>query len=415
MKRETLNKILLFLYIIIFIANSFAPNLMEVFLIKHKGFMEIRTLSFIFSAPIFVFITLSLLFNKKQINGITSFIAFPLYVINLFFFRDLFNVYALNSLELAIAIVEMAYSLILLLYIMISKYFIKEVKWKSLLYYLAVLMFTLPMNFFMRFDSLKDIPFFNYQNFNGWHIFFLFSFIVAAILLYYFLKNKNKEYQFLTLFTLSLILFEHFLMRFSFVRLHVYQDITNIIGALPFYVCSFGIVMLPLALYFKSPIFKGFLFMINTPGAIIVLVYPSIKGVVSIFHYDVTYFFFTHILLFAITLNMTIFLKTRFRYRDLSYVAGFLFIYFLAMVVLNSIVINFFGFDPNFSFVSTSPIPLMVKAFGFKIGVFTVYIIYLLILYLVHLALASFTCIVANVVVNKKRNKNLVNNTEASC
>lgn len=402
MKRKVFNNLLLILYLIIFIANSFAPNLMEVFLIKHKGIMEFRILSFIFSAPVFIFIILSLLFNKKQINGITSFIAFPLYVINLFFFRDLFNVYVLNSLELAIAITEMVYSLILLLYIMISKYFIKEVRWKSLLYYLAVLIFCIPMNFFMRFDSLRGIAFFNYQNFNGWHIFFLFSFILAAILLYYFLKNKNKEYQFLTLFTLSLILFEHFLMRFSFVRLHVYQDISNIIGALPLYVCSFGIVMLPLALYFKSPIFKGFLFMINTPGAIIVLVYPSIKGVVSIFHYDVTYFFFTHILLFAITLNMTIFLKTRFRYRDLSYVAGFLFIYFFTMIVLNSIVINFLGFDPNFSFVSTSPIPLMVKQLSLKIGAFTVYILYVLILYLVHLALASVTCIIANVVANRK-------------
>ena len=170
------------------------------------------------------------------------------------------------------------------------------------------------------------------------------------------MKNKGKPERVTALYLLSMVLLHQLCMRFSFVRLQDYQTAHGIVGALPLYVCSFGVVLLPIAVLSGSAFFQGALFMINCPGAIIAFVWPN-TGPVTIFHYNVTYFVFSHILLFVTTAHLAISADGMPRRAHLAHLSYAILAYYLLMVVLNGIAVRFGnGYDPNFSYVAQCPL-----------------------------------------------------------
>ena len=176
------------------------------------------------------------------------------------------------------------------------------------------------------------------------------------------------------------------------MRVQDYQNVKGFMGALPFYVCSFGMLLLPFAIFSRSRVFQGILFLVNMPGAIIVLVNPS-TGPTNIFHYNVMYFFVTHIMLFGITMMLPIYLEGK-PNRQIAKVTGLvLAVYFIFMVGLNSIAINLSkGINPNFSFVSESPLPIPIdKIMQITIYKVTFSPIYLLLLWIVQYGISLIT------------------------
>lgn len=98
--------------------------------------------------------------------------------------------------------------------------------------------------------------------------------------------------------------------------------------------------------------------MINCPGAIIAFVWPD-TGPVTVLHYNVTYFVFSHILLFVVTAHLAISLGGAPRRAHLGHLAYLIAAYYLLMVILNAVAVRFGGgYDPNFSFVAKCPLPL---------------------------------------------------------
>lgn len=215
-----------------------------------------------------------------------------------------------------------------------------------------------PLNIFMQVRPLMTAKFLLFRNFGPWHIFFILLLVAATVAVYFLLRKKSGEERFVALFLLSLALFFQLAARFSFVRLNDYQTAKGIVGALPLYVCSFGIMLLPFAIISGSSFFRGALFMINCPGAIIAFVWPD-TGPVTVLHYNVTYFVFSHILLFVVTAHLAISLGGAPRRAHLGHLAYAIAAYYLLMVILNAVAVRFGGgYDPNFSFVAKCPLPL---------------------------------------------------------
>ena len=249
-----------------------------------------------------------------------------------------------------------------------------------------------PLNIFMQVRPLMTAKFLLFRNFGPWHIFFILLLVAATVAVYFLLRKKSGEERFVALFLLSLALFFQLAARFSFVRLNDYQTAKGIVGALPLYVCSFGIMLLPFAIISGSSFFRGALFMINCPGAIIAFVWPTI-GNFSVLHYNTTYFVYSHVLLFAITANLVATLGARPSFVHFKKLAYMIPCYYFAMLLLNSAaLLGNPSYDPNFSFVSKSPLPVpFEKLFPLRIGHLSFSPLYLLILCAVQFALAFLT------------------------
>ena len=388
MKTKTINLSLLCLFIASYLLNSCTPHLMESF--RHiDTFPEIIAAIFRWiSLSSIAFIPLILLYNDKKALRLETTFVLPATLISLCFSNIYFTITKTQVFDIV------GYVLYNLTIVGISIYLIiknrKEhllVKHTDFLFFFIALLMLMPLNIFMDHDKLVNNNSMLYKNFGIWYFVFMLIFIITSLALTKILYNQPHKEK--IIFFLSIVLVYHLFTRFSYVRLYDYQSAHGIVGALPLYICSFGIILLPFAVYTKNHILQSFAFLINTPGAIIVLVNPT-TGIVGIFHYDVIYFFFSHILLFAVTIQLAIYLKGKPKLKDVLHSGAFLFAYFMAMVVFNIFAESLsFNYNPNFSFVAEAPLPVDIRMFGqFKVWKSTFTPVYVLILWIIHWALA---------------------------
>ena len=403
--KAQLNRILALIYLVSIILISFIPNTMEAFM--HFDLLIFNIIQII-SFTSFLWIMLGLLYESKMAKLNAFYIALPFTLFRLFFFKKYIELYNFNTFYDVIFFFNLIIEIILSIYLFITldnkKYHLKY-----LLYQLIISILFIPQNIFTPLAlRLSKYNYFNFTNFSIWHILFLFLFIISAISLYLYLRNKEQKQIKIILFSISLIILFNILTRFSYTKLYDYQDTKGIYGALPIYVCSFGSILLPMAIYFNNKIFRSILFLVNCPGAIIVLINPT-TGITDIFNYNVLHFFYFHILLFITTLMLPIYLDAKPNKYTLIYAGISLIIYFTIISLINAGVYFFTNYDANFSFVTTSPIKVGIENYlKFQIFGLTYSILYLFILWLVQYSLAISTYIIYKLVNKIKINKELM-------
>lgn len=393
-----MKRVLLYcLFLLLYVLNSFNPNMMEqYFKFAHYNIFG-TILRFILSFS-FILMPLALMYKNKSAKSIISFLVFPSSTLSLIFISDI--VFHVKHKIYFIII----YVLLIFLIITYSLYLIykKEVSLTKNIFKLLFTTFilSLPLNLLM---NIKDHKFLMYRMFQSWYFVFLILFILSAVIIYYYLKNKSKEKQELVLFILSITLLYHLLCRFSFVRLHHYQDINDVFGALPLYVCSFGIVLLPFSICSKNKLLQTFSFLINTPGSIIVFVNPTM-GVANIFNYDVTYFIYTHLGLFAVASMLPIYLYAKLDLKLVTTSCLCMFAYFFIVLGLDFIFFKICHKNYNFSFVAVPPLPVDVKHFGLlNLKGYKFSPLYILILWAIHSLMAFVTFYVYDFFVLKNK------------
>lgn len=390
-KSNYINIILAMIYLVLEVLNASSSNLLEIMLHNNTPTLIIGNIIRIISMSSFLFILLGLLRDNKMAKLNSFYIIMPFTIAELMFSNDYIYISPMSIFEMIIYYVNHIFIIFIAIYLFLDlkdkKYKLNYLKW-----FILSLIFFIPLNIFEPLAfSLDKIEFLKFKIFNLWHIIFFILFILSAVIFYLFIKKSKEEERYEIIFGSSLILFYMLISRISFCRLNNYQTSIGILGAVPLYVCSFGTMLLPLAIYLKNKKFLNILFLVNMPGAIIVLVNPT-TGITNIFHYDVVYFFVTHIALFTITLMIPIFLATKPNIKSLKSVAISLAIYFVVILFINLIVTNTTNIDPNFSFVSKSPLNVGVdKLMVVKVNKASFSVLYLFILYIVQFSLAAAT------------------------
>ena len=403
--KAQLNKILALIYLTSIILISFIPNTMEAFM--HFDLLIFNIIQII-SFTSFLWIILGLLYESKMAKLNAFYIALPFTLLRLIFLNNYISLYNFDIYYSVIFYINLIIEIILSIYLFITldnkKYHLKY-----LLYQLIITILFIPQNIFTPLAlRLSKYNYFNFTNFSIWHILFLLLFIISAITLFLYLKNKNRRQIKLILFSLSLIILFNILTRFSYTKLYDYQETRGIYGAIPLYICSFGSIILPLAIYIDNRKLSSTLFLINCPGAIIVLVNPT-TGITDIFNYNVLHFFYIHILLFVITLMLPIYLDAKPTKYSLIYAGFSLIIYFTIISLINAGVYYFTNYDANFSFVTTSPIDVGIEKYlQFKMFGLSYSILYLFILWLVQYILAICTYMIYKLVNKIKINKEIL-------
>ncbi len=419
-KRRLPEILIAMIFFIVAVWNFFTANVMEQFLRFHSFASILGGISRWIGMCGFVILPVALIYREERCRILAITAVLPAILIGLCLPHPYFAVHENTHIEIAAYISYNIASFIACLYILCSILYERlafrptplqthQVSVKSV-FVLFVLLAAgcAPLNFFMQFRSLMKIEWLRFRIFGAWHILFVLLCAAATFALASYLKNKSKKQRFFAMLFLSGVLLYQLAVRFSFVRLHDYQTAHGIIGALPLYVCSFGIMLLPFAVLSHSSFFRSALFLINTPGAIIAFVNPTI-GHSCVLHYNTTYFVFSHVLLFAVTANLVLRLGARPNASHLKALACLIPCYYTMMFALNvAAVLSNPSYDPNFSFVSTSPLPIRFeKILPVSLGPISFSPFYLLLLCAIQFALAFITYAVYRLIADKfKRRKN---------
>lgn len=379
-----------------FMWNAFTANVMEQFVRLHT-FTDFACAFFRWvQLTGFAFIFPALLWKEQRCAFLCLVAVLPATVGALAFSGNFFAVHRVNGAEIA------AYALMnatfLLSCALCAHTYLSERRngektdgKSTLILFFCVLIGVIPLNLFMQIPVLMNAKFLKFVRFGGWHFLFVGIAVAAAFLTGLYLKKLPKEKRYVAVFILALVLFCHLALRFSFVRLRAYHSKQGILSALPLYVCSFGIFLLPFAVASRSSFFQGILFLINAPGAIVAFIWPAC-GPVTIFHYNVTYFVVSHILLFVTTAQLASALGGVPTVRHIKHLSYLIAVYYLLMFGLNALVQEFKGENLNFSYVSFSPLPLALHNFlAIRIGKSSLSLPYLLVLCAVQYALCFLT------------------------
>ncbi len=405
-----LNGLLTLIFLILFLLNSFSASLMRQFNYLNHPNLSLGIIFRFLSIISFILIPLILLFNIDKAKRCLICISLPSTILAFFFIPQYERINSLSTFDLTSYLLLNFFKVFICIYIIIKEPNKKNLLFncKSIPFLLIVIGLSLPLNIF-HLLPFKNNKLFIYQFFKPWYFIFLITFILSAIFTFKYLKQKNMDYVEKVLFILSLAMLMHLFERFSFVRTRPYQTAIDIVGALPFYVCSFGTLLLPFAIYSKNDIFRKLIFLINAPGAIIVFVQPSMNNV-SIFDYDVTYFIYNHILLFITSLSLSLLFKQKMTIRGMiKPLSVSLLVYFSFIFVLNAIFANFWIYDPNFSYVAKSPIPAdFVCNQHIRLGKAIFYPFYILLLVMVHFTISMITLFIYKICLRLNKKQNLL-------
>lgn len=389
-----------------FLWNAFSASAMEQF-VHMRGFFALgaalRWLSF---AGVLLLLP-ALMWEERRCEALCRFVLLPVLLSGICSTGSYFALLSPDLTEIAAYTLFNGASVLACLHLIArarGRLFAPRVNPKSCLrLFLLVVIATAPLNIFMQVPLLMSTPFLLFRRFGGWHIASLVLLVATTLFCNESLRKKSKAERYFSLFMLSMCLFVHLSLRFSFVRLHDYQAAHGVVGALPLYVCSFGIALLPFAILSKNAFFQGALFLVNCPGAIIAFVWPS-PGAVTVAHYNVTYFVLSHILLFAVTAQLPLLEGTP-RRAHFLHLTWIIVLYYLAMVALNTLAVRTGnGYDPNFSYVAHCPLPLPLQnILTVQLGPFRFSPVYIAILCAVQYALCIVTWLVYRLVLRIRK------------
>ena len=416
------SSVLLGLFLVVTVFNMCSPTIMYQFTVwnsfENVFFSIARWLSYLMVVTSVV----AIIYKRKTYQFLSVFVATPMLIISLCSSYQYLNLFEISTFYVVTHFLFNVLGIVLGVYIFLDMIINKEDKsfWlNTFLKTLPLLILGLiPLNIFMQNNTLMNSAFLQYKIFGGWHLFFVLLAVACVFLLYFVLKRKSEEDAQNVMFVLSVVMVYQLLTRFSVVSTGSYHSLSNIFAALPLYLCSFGILILPFAIASKNKMFQTILFLANMPGAFVVFVYLDPGAGVSILHYNVTYFVFNHLLLFVVASLLPRFCNAEYKFKNLLHLFYILAIYLAVVSILNNVcILN--GFDPNYSYVSFSPIPLGPIA---EIGKFTIFgmtfaPLYLFILYLFYMAIFALgLCVYRGVlwICHKVGNKEKQNKTMAT-
>lgn len=386
--REKYYKIIMYVCLGIFcfllVLNSCNPITMAQFNFNSFGdaiLAIIRWISFIGIATF----PLAIIYNKEKYIQLSLFVVFPMFLISLCASGQFFSLYEVSTFYVVIHYLYHIFAIGLSILLLLS-YNFKTIKFNAKNFFITLLLLilgTFPLNIFQQNDALMNSNFLKYSLFGGWHFFFIILLIAALIFVRWILSKKDKESAQMAMLCMSIILLHQLLTRFSIVSTGSYHSLSNIFAALPLYLCSFGIVLLPFAIASKNRFFQTMLFMANMPGAFCVFIYLDPGIGFSILHYNVLYFVYNHLMIFVLVSLLPKYCQASTNFKYLLHLLYISTIFIIVVSICNNIcIVN--GFDPNYSYVSSCPLPIgnITQIGVLKIGSFTFPIPYLILLIL---------------------------------
>lgn len=326
---------------------------------------------------------LAIIYNKEKYIQLSMFFVLPTMFISLCSSGQYFTLYNVSTFYVAVHYIYHILGLLLILSMYLN-YDFKNIKFNAKDFFLTLFLLilgTFPLNIFQQSDVLMNSSFLSYSLFGGWHFFFIALLIAALIFVRWVLKRKDKESVRLAMFCMSLVLLHQLLTRFSIVSTGSYHSLDNIFAALPLYLCSFGIVLMPFGIASKNKFFQTILFLANIPGAFCVFIYLDPGIGFSIFHYNVLYFVYNHLMIFVLAALLPSFCQASYEYKYLLHCLYISVIFIIFVSICNNIcIVN--GFNPNYSYVSSCPLPIgdITNIGVLRIGSFTFPVVYLIVL-----------------------------------
>ena len=375
--------VILGIFLVFLVLNSCNPITMGQFASWNNAgniiLSLIRWISFIGIATL----PLAIIYNKDKYKQLSMYVVLPCLIISLCASGQYFSLYDISTFYVVIHYLYHIFGILLCLYILLT-YDFRNTKFSAKNFFITLLLLilgTFPLNIFQQSEALMNSGFLTYRIFGWWHLFFMVLLFAALLFVRWLLSKKSKEEAHLAMLCISIILLHQLLTRFSVVSTGSYHSLSNIFAALPLYLCSFGIVLMPFAIASKNKFFQTMLFMANMPGAFCVFVYLDPGAGFSILHYNVLYFVYNHLFIFVLSTLLPKFCQADIKFKYLLHLLYISVIFIIFVSICNNIcVIN--GFNPNYSYVASCPLPIgNITTIGvLTIGSFTFPVVWLIIL-----------------------------------
>lgn len=264
-----------------------------------------------------------------------------------------------------------------------------------------------PLNIFENFFDISNFTrddFLWFKNFTLWHFLALGALVAFTVSAYFVLKKKSPESQKDYLAAMAIVLLIQYHSKDSMVMGDGYNVYHTVFACIPLFICNIGVYVASFSVFFKRRVLYAISFFVHAAGALTVFVYfgkDDMSNYGIFCSYSILYFCLTHCLLFALSVLPSALGHYKFRMKDciipLAYYCVVIIIAAAASGVVSS-ASQSFSYDgytlqegewltPNYAFTQINPVPIPVPEIPFTIWKCQFNLLYLIILYIVYVAL----------------------------
>lgn len=372
----------------------------------------------------YLLIPLAVFYNKKCCSDVAKYVL-PLFIVaSVFTYGDFFTVtklvesaspadkvYAsINEFippvaNMALFFTASAIELLICILLFVRDGF--RARGKSFMYLPAAVLAVTPLNIFENFFDISDFSpsdFLWFKNFTLWHFLALGALVGFTVGAYFFLRKKSPEAQREYLVAGAIILLIQYHSKDSMVMGDGYNVYHTVFACIPLFICNIGVYVACLSVIFRKRVLYSIAFFVHAAGALTVFLYfgrDDMSNYGIFCSYSILYFCLTHCLLFALSVLPSALGHYKFRFKDciipLAYYCLVIVVAAVASGVVSSASMSFTydGYTlqegewltPNYAFTQINPVPIPVPEIPITIWKCQFNLLYLIILYLVYVAL----------------------------
>ncbi|MCD8206018.1 MAG: YwaF family protein [Clostridia bacterium] len=195
--------------------------------------------------------------------------------------------------------------------------------------------------------------------FNAFHRGYIYAGIVFVIVMYFYLRNKDREYIRMMLLYISLAAVVTYCSKYDYTSLYTVSE-------WPLHLCNTIMFIVPLCLMFKFDWLFYFALFFGVLGAFVAMLIPTYERSMGVFSPEVISYWQNHILAFGIPLTMLftgVYQRPKLKHFFYSLV-GFA-VYFLLVIILNSYL------NTDFFYTNKDQITSLLGSFGIRLKEFT--------------------------------------------
>lgn len=370
-----------------------------------------------------VVIPLGLFFNRPRWKNVIKLFYFFVGLFLLFFVdeycsivkvaatsqEEIYNTINLFLSPLSIRILYILESCLLMM-ISILSWVESNLDFKELKYiykFLFVIILIAPLNIFdnlVRLFPESIYSFFKFKNFSIWHIISLILLFLSTIIIYLFLRNKERKDQEYYLQVLAIITMVQYSSKMSIIMGDGYNVYHTIFACIPLFICNIGIFVAFLAMFLKRKVLYSIAFFVHAVGALTVFIYfgrDDMSNFGTIFNFSFLFFCLTHLLLFNLCVMPVLLKHFTFKIKyciiPLIYYGVVIIVASVSSVLVSNYSMTFVdsAFNhlsepiyPNYAFTQINPLPVEVPTMlNFEVGFCEVNPIYILLVYIAYILL----------------------------
>ena len=282
-----------------------------------------------------------------------------------------------------------------------------KVNGKSFIYLPCAVFAVMPLNIFENFFDISNFSrdhFLWFKNFTLWHFLALGALVGFTVGAYYLLRKKTPEAQRDFLVAGAIVLLIQYHSKDSMVMGDGYNVYHTVFACIPLFICNIGVYVACLSVILKKRVLYSTAFFVHAAGALTVFIYfgkDEMSNYGIFCSYSILYFCLTHMLLFALSVLPSALGHYKFRFKDsiipLAYYCLVIVVAAVASGLVSSASMDF-SYDgytlqegewltPNYAFTQINPVPIPVPEIPITIWKCRLNFLYLIILYLVYVAL----------------------------